>query len=37
MRSYSIDLSPSHPFLGMPSGNSWACYGWQNDTGGLHE
>ncbi|KAL4419190.1 hypothetical protein ABPG77_007780 [Micractinium sp. CCAP 211/92] len=37
VRSYSIDLSPSHPFLGMPSGSSWAAYGWQNDTGGLHD
>lgn len=37
VRSYSVDLSPSRPFLGMPKGGSWALYGWQNDTGGLHE
>ncbi|KAL4425322.1 hypothetical protein ABPG75_009338 [Micractinium tetrahymenae] len=37
VRSYSVDLSPSHSFLGMPKGSSWALYGWQNDTGGLHD
>lgn len=37
VRSYSVSLNHSSRFLGMPKGKSWAFYGPQNDTMGLHE